>query len=120
MQVKRVSSRKSLVNNSPELVSDVSFTTALGMLLLGDEDCEKTIVEENQKEPAAAQKSEGRGIGWGNIFQGRPKKEKEKEPPVEHKVNKKKKSEETEDSEKKSGFFGSIFTGMFEDEQDDE
>lgn len=45
MSVRRATVKKTLVNNAPELVNDPAYTRVLGMLLLGDEDCEYKEVE---------------------------------------------------------------------------
>lgn len=109
MPVKRVSSKKSFVNNTPELVADFSMTTCVGMLLLGNQDCEKVLSEERE-EPAGNEKTSGKG--WGSIFKEKGKKIIEKKE--------KEKTEPAEDSEKKTGFFGTIFSNMFDDDQYDE
>lgn len=45
MPVRHGTVKKTLVNNAPELVNNPSYTRVLGMLLLGDEDCEQKEVE---------------------------------------------------------------------------
>ena len=45
MPVRKAAAKKSLINNSPDLVSDPSFTRVLGMLLIGNEDCELQVIE---------------------------------------------------------------------------
>lgn len=85
MPVRRATVKKTLVNNAPELVNDPAYTRVLGMLLLGDEDCEYKEVqnpkeyEEYEKEqdtrsPRAPRTPWGRGDKTK-----KPKKEKEKE-----------------------------------------
>ena len=41
MPVRHATVKKTLVNNAPELVNNPSYTRVLGMLFLGDEDCEQ-------------------------------------------------------------------------------
>lgn len=43
--VRRTTAKKTLINNFPDLVNDPSYTRVLGMLLLGDEDCEQGVAE---------------------------------------------------------------------------
>src|SRR5690554_923133 len=39
MPVRKANAKKSFIHNAPDLISDPSFTQALGMLLLGEENC---------------------------------------------------------------------------------
>ena len=39
MPVRKATAKKSYINNAPDLLNDPSFTQALGMLLLGEENC---------------------------------------------------------------------------------
>ncbi len=48
MPVRRATAKKTFINNFPELVSDPAFTRALGMLLLGEKDCELQAVESRE------------------------------------------------------------------------
>ena len=50
MPVRRATAKKSFINNAPELISNPSYTQALGMLLLGQESCRlniEEVIEEN-------------------------------------------------------------------------
>ncbi len=50
MPVRRATAKKSYINNAPDLISNPSFTQALGMLLLGQESCKlsvKEVIEES-------------------------------------------------------------------------
>ena len=49
MPVRKASTKKALVNNSPELVNDPALTQALGMLLLGTENCAQTSSEKEEE-----------------------------------------------------------------------
>ena len=46
MPVRKATVTKTFINNYPELVNDPSYTKVLGMLLLGEEDCELQVVEQ--------------------------------------------------------------------------
>lgn len=91
MEVRRASAKKTFVNNFPELANDPSLTQALGLLLLGWENCEKQVVEAELQE--------------------------EDEKP---KVKPAKRSKSTT-KKKAEGFFTKVenmFGGIFEDEDD--
>lgn len=45
MPVRVATAKKAFINNSPDLVNDPSFTRVLGMLLMGEENCELQVVE---------------------------------------------------------------------------
>lgn len=45
MPVRKAAVKKTYINNFPELVNDPAYTKVLGMLLLGEEDCELQVVE---------------------------------------------------------------------------
>ena len=64
LPVRKASSRKTLVNNTPEFANDPALTSALGMLLLASENCEKTV-EEFEDEESSDQKS--KGSVWSNF-----------------------------------------------------
>ena len=57
MPVRRVAAKSSLINNAPDLINDPSFTQVLGMLLLGQDNCE--MIPE-QKEVASNEESYNR------------------------------------------------------------
>ena len=46
MEVRKASAKKTLFNNAPDFVNDPALTQALGMLLLGNENCAQPIVED--------------------------------------------------------------------------
>ena len=70
MEVRKASAKKMQFNNSPEIVNDPAFTQALGMLLLGEENCAKKNSEEE---------GEGTEKTRSSFFDFGKKKEKEKE-----------------------------------------
>src|SRR5690554_748302 len=45
MPVRVATAKKAFINNSPDLVNDPAFTRVLGMLLMGEENCELQVVE---------------------------------------------------------------------------
>ncbi len=114
MSVRRATVKKTLVNNAPELVNDPSYTRVLGMLLLGDEDCEQKEVEapkeyEEYEEEMELDTPTGR-TSW--IFRDNNKKTKKPKSPKE---------KEKEKEKEGGGFFSSMenfFGNMFS--EDDE
>ena len=113
MAVKKVTARKSVINNVPDLVANPAYTAVLGMLLLADEDCEKVVVEE-PVEQVVEQTSDKSGISWG--FRKKSPKE-----PAQPKVKSKFSNKEEENKEKGPGIgekIRDIFDGLFDDETD--
>ncbi|MPM59947.1 Cell division protein FtsA [bioreactor metagenome] len=111
LPVRKASSRKALVNNTPEYANDPALATAMGMLLLAHEDCEK-IVEEPEEEVQPDQKS--KGSVWSNFFGEKEKTDKVKEPNEKGHKNKKEKSINI------GGKMKNMFSTMFEEEEDDQ
>ncbi|MDO5522455.1 MAG: cell division protein FtsA [Bacteroidia bacterium] len=111
MPVRKASARKNQINNSPDLANDPALTSALGMLLLGNTDCEKIIVEEYSEEDTVEEK---KGRGWAGIFGGGDKPPKESVP----------KKPKTPKAPKKNinigGKMKDIFSTMFDEVDDDE
>ena len=107
LTVRRASAKKSFVNNSPDLTNDPSLTQALGMLLLGNLDCEEVIVEETDNE------SEEKTGGVSSKRFGE----------LRDKVKKEKKKKEEKKRASGGGFMskmGDVFSGMFADEEEDD
>ena len=107
LPVRKASSRKTLVNNTPEYANDPALTTALGMLLLAGENCEK-IDEDYDDEEQVDQKS--RGSVWSNFFgekenKVKEHKEKERKPKKEKTIN-------------IGGKMKDMFSSMFEEDDD--
>lgn len=113
MPIRKASARKNFVNNSPDLANDPAMTSVLGLLLLGNNNCEK-IVEEKQEEEVKPIKG---GRGWGSFFGGGDKGSKDttkaetgKKPP--------------KPTDKKpinlGGKMKDIFSTMFDETDDDE
>ena len=70
MPVRKASAKKTLVNNSPDLINDPAFTQALGMLLFAVEDCELPV------EVISEEKDEDRKESSSGWFSGKNKKNK--------------------------------------------
>ncbi|MDO5664803.1 MAG: cell division protein FtsA [Bacteroidia bacterium] len=108
LPVRRASSRKTLVNNTPEYANDPALTSALGMLLLANENCEKIVEEYDDDE--TDQRS--RGSVWSNFFGDKDSKVKEH------------KEKESKGKKEKSinigGRMKDMFSTMFEEEDDDQ
>lgn len=84
MPIKCASAKKTIVNNAPELANNPSCTQALGILMFGEVDCEKIVVEESpteeretpktsedkKKKPSIIRKKSGEGFfsKVGNLF----------------------------------------------------
>lgn len=85
MSVRCTTVKKTLVNNAPELVNDPAYTRVLGMLLLGDEDCEHKEVQNPKEYEEYGEGQDTRSprtprTPWGRGDKTKkPKKEKEKE-----------------------------------------
>ncbi|MGI6573810.1 MAG: cell division protein FtsA [Fermentimonas sp.] len=87
MPVRRATVKKTLVNNAPELVNDPAYTRVLGMLLLGDEDCElkemeapKEYEEYEREAEQDTRSSRASRTPWGRGDKTKkPKNPKEKE-----------------------------------------
>ena len=82
MSVRKTSAKKTAVNNAPELINDPAYTQVLGMLLCGDEDCERIVVEppaasaEDAVEMNDPEDPEAKAGGWlGRAGKRTPKKE---------------------------------------------
>ena len=116
LPVRKVSARKNQVNNNPELANDPAFTSALGMLLLGNTNCEKVVLEEYSDDNATEEKKGGRG--WGNFFGGGDKPQKEQEPKAPKAPRKPK--PESKKSINIGGKMKDIFSTMFDEVDDDE
>lgn len=114
MPIRRTSARKSFVNNSPELANDPAMTSLLGMLLLANDNCEKNVEEEYERE--VEQPKSGRG--WGGFFTGGDKNNKDTVKTETIKKRPKK------TSEKKplniGGKMKDIFSTMFDEVDDNE
>jgi len=104
MEVRKASAKKTLFNNSPDLVSDPSLTQALGMLLLGNENCAKAV-EESETKP---EKSRNGIFGFGT----KKEKEKPKEKPKE-----KEKDPNAPGWGDKVRKARDVFGGLFEDDE---
>lgn len=115
MPVRKASAKKTLVNNSPDLMHDPSFTQALGMLLFAEENCELIKPEPiDIDEDEDDNKSTSSGGGWFSS-RGRTQKSSKKQKPP--KGDKKQKSEKSE-----GGFFSKmedVFGGIFSEEDDE-
>jgi cell division protein FtsA len=98
MPVRRATAKKSFINNAPELISNPSFTLALGMLLIAQESCrldlEEVVDKSNDDNHSDKKRSES------------------KQSIKESKKNKK---------SQKQGFldkFGDVFGNMFSDDDE--
>lgn len=112
MPVRKASARKTLVNNSPDLMHDPAFTQALGMLLLGEENCEMVKPETVEMEDEESVKSGSSGWFIGKGRNTRP--EKKPKPPKEKKPKPEK--------EEGNGFFSKVegmLGGLFSEEDDE-
>lgn len=112
MPVRKVSARKTLVNNSPELMHDPAFTQVLGMLLLGEENCEMVRAEPIESEEEVESKS-----GYSGWFPG-----KGRNPKPEKKAKPAKPKKPKPEKEEGSGFFSKVegmFGGLFSEEDDE-
>ncbi len=81
MPVRKALAKKTFINNAPELISDPSFTQALGMLIFAEEDCELVLADtsEEQDEDRRSPSS-----GWFSTKKKKPKNDKkEKKPKAE-------------------------------------
>lgn len=107
MPVRIASSRKSIVNNVSELVSDPSMASLLGMLLKGTENCEmekpKATISAPKEEEASSVSAPRTGKRWGPFFGG------------DKKDNQKTKSN---DKGKIGDAMKDIFSGFFDDSDD--
>jgi len=110
--VRKTAAKKTLVNNSPDLINDPSFTQALGMLLLANEDCELVMVDSSEEDSQKEERSVSGG--W---FGGKKKKPRMEKNEKNEKKEKKPKQEKQEGGffSKMEDVFGNIFT-----EEDDE
>lgn len=98
MPVRRATAKKSYINNAPELISNPSFTQALGMLLIGQESCRLVLDEVIDKS--------------NDNHQPEKKRSESKQNTKESKKNKK---------SQKQGFldkFGDVFGNMFSDDDE--
>lgn len=98
MPVRRATAKKSYINNAPELISNPSFTQALGMLLIGEESCRLVLDEVIDKS--------------NDNYQPDKKRSESKQNTKESKKNKK---------SQKQGFldkFGDVFGNMFSDDDE--
>jgi len=111
LPVRKASSRKTLVNNTPEYTNDPALTSALGMLLLANENCEQ-IVEEYEDDEQTIQKAKGFGWGFFGDKENKAKEQKVREP-KETKIKK-------ERSINIGGKMKDMFSSMFEEEDDDD
>lgn len=112
MPVRRASAKKTLVNNFPDLMHDPAFTQTLGMLLFGEEDCERGIPENSEDEDH--ENSRAASSGWFGTKgrnmrpEKKPRTSKEKKPKSE--------------KEEGGGFFSKVegmFGGLFSEEDDE-
>ena len=98
MPVRRATAKKSYINNAPELISNPSFTQALGMLLIGEESCRLVLDEVIDRS--------------NDNYQSDKKRSESKQNTKESKKNKK---------SQKQGFldkFGDVFGNMFSDDDE--
>ncbi len=106
MPVRRAVAKKTFINNSPELVNDPAFTRVLGMLLLGQENCELQVVERNEQDELDKEEQAATASRLGRS------KEKKKES------TKTKKQRNTKEG---GGFFSNVedfFGNMFSDDDE--
>lgn len=115
MPVRRTSARKNFVNNYPELANDPSLTSALGMLLLGNQDCEKRADDEQ-----SAAETQSRSNVWGSIFgdRGGDRPSKNNAKKGANKGDAKK--PEDKKTVKIGGKVKDIFSSLFDETEDDE
>lgn len=103
MPVRNGTARKTFINNSPDLVSDPSFTQALGMLIFGDEDCELNVSV--LPETGELEDDETGSSGW---FGGKKKKQKNE-----------KKDKKTKQEGRFLSMMEDVFGGIFTEEDDE-
>ena len=97
LPVRKVSARKNMVNNYPELSNDPAMTLLLGLLLFGDQDCELSAkpVEENPEEETEIAETPKSGNNFKKL---------------RNKVNKQREKEATP-GKNPLDFFGKLFGG---------
>lgn len=107
MPVRKASAKKTLVNNSPDLMNDPAYTQVLGMLLFGRENSElqkpepvETEVGENNKNSTSS---------WLDSIRSQKSNKKGKHA----------KEEKKSKSEKSEGGFFNLFGNIFSEEDDD-
>ena len=98
MPVRRATAKKSFINNAPELISNPSFTQALGMLLIGQESCrlelQEVIDESNDDDHIDKKRTEPKR----NIKEGKKNKKSQKQGFLDK--------------------FGDVFGNMFSDDDE--
>jgi cell division protein FtsA len=115
MPVRRASAKKTLVNNSPDLMHDPAFTQTLGMLLFGEANCEMVKPEPIESEEEDHGNSSRSGSSGWFIPKGRNSRSEKKPRPPKEKKSKPEKEEGTGFFSKVEGMFGGLFS-----EEDDE
>ncbi len=119
--VRKTSAKKTLVNNSPDLINDPSFTQALGMFLLANEDCELVMVESSEEDP----QKEARSVsgGWFGGKKKKPRNDKNERKERNERNEKNEKKEKKPKQEKQEGGFFSkmedVFGNIFTEEDDE-
>lgn len=124
MPIRKASSKKNVINNVSELVSDPSATALLGVLVKGKENCEyikpkvvapEPIVKDKEpkKEPIAEEKPDNRGSKLWGIF-GSKDTDKDKRQSDKNPKNLK----EPKQQNKFGDVMKDMFSGMFEDPEE--
>ncbi|MDR1742599.1 MAG: cell division protein FtsA [Dysgonamonadaceae bacterium] len=127
MPVRKASAKKTMVNNSPEIVNNPAMTQALGMLLFAKEDCEKILIEEAADGESDKSKSSW-SFPWNHGQRNEQKKQIEELKKEEKRLKKLQERKEKEEKERKEkehsnnegGFLGHFFNEMFHEEDDED
>lgn len=128
MAVRKVSARKSFINNSPDLVNNPSYTQLLGMLLFGKENCEEIIVENIDEQEDSDEDSTVSSNRFQYMRDKLKKQQLQKEREREKEIEKERKRKEKEEREKArassdGGIFKTLrntFGGLFDEEKDED